>query len=127
VSWGETEVELEAMPVASGELADVAIDTESDEYDMPGALDATWQPADDGAFVRSRIPINHHAGGPTFTECRAPTSAGAFHADANMVNPLAVQTGLEFQGIDHVFIAAARTPQGCIEFRFGTPIYAFPN
>jgi hypothetical protein len=127
LSWGETQVTLEAMPIGSGELEELSIVTETGEYDMPGALDATWQPPGDGAFVRSRIPINHHAGGPTFTECRAPTSAGAFHAEADMINPLSVQTGLEFQGVDHVFIAAARTPQGCVEFRFGTRIYAFPN
>jgi hypothetical protein len=127
LSWAETQVTLEAMPVASGELDELSIATESDEYDMPGALDATWQPPGDAAFVRSRIPINHHAGGPTFTECSALTSAGAFHADADMVNPLAVQTGLEFQGVDHVFIAAAQTPQGCVEFRFGARILAFPN
>jgi len=127
LSWGEIQVVLDAMPVASGELDELAIETESDEYDMPGALDAAWQPPGDGSFVRSRIPINHHAGGPTFTECRAPSSAGGFHADAAMINPLAVQTGLEFQGIEHVFVAAARTPQGCVEFRFGARIYAFPN
>jgi hypothetical protein len=125
--WGDTEITLEPMPVASGELEDVAIDTESTQYNMPGALDAIWQPSGDGAFVRTRIPINHHAGGPTFTECRAPTSAGSFHADAEMINPLAVQTGLEFQGMDHVFIAAAQTPQGCVEFRFGTRLSAFPS
>lgn len=125
--WGDTQITLDAMPVASGELDDVAVDTESTQYNMPGALDATWRPSRDGAFVRSRIPINHHAGGPTFTECRAPTSAGSFHADANMINPLAVQTGLEFQGMDHVFIAAAQTPQGCVEFRFGTRLGVFPD
>jgi hypothetical protein len=127
LSWEEIEVVLDPMPIASGELEGVAIETESDVYNMPGALDAMWQPPGDGAFVRSRIPINHHAGGPTFTECRAPTSAGTFHADAGMINPLSVQTGLEFQGIQHVFIAAANTPAGCVEFRFGKAIYVFPN
>lgn len=127
LSWGETQVVLEPMLVGDAELEDIAIETASDQYDMPGALDATWRPPGDGAFVRSRIPINHHAGGPTFTECRAPSEAGAFHADAEMINPLSVQTGLEFQGIEHVFIAAAQTPQGCVEFRFGTFLYQFPN
>jgi hypothetical protein len=127
LSWGDTQIILDAMPVASGELADLAVDTESSTYDMPGALDATWQPPDDGAFVRTRIPINHHAGGHTFTDCHAPTSAGTFHADAEMIDPLSVQTGLEFQGIDHIFVAAAHTPQGCVEFRFGASISVIVN
>lgn len=126
LSWGDVEVQLPAMPVASGQLANAAVKTEGD-YDAPGALDATWTPSQSGAFVRSRIPINHHAGGPTFTECAAPESAGAFHADAEMIDPLAVKTGLEFQGLEHVFVAAATTPAGCIEFRFGASIPIFPQ
>ena len=88
---------------------------------------ALGKPAKDGAFVRTTIPINHHAGGPTFTECAAPDGSGAFHADAAMINPLAVKTGLEFQGVEHVFVAAAVTPQGCVEFRFGTKIPVQPR
>jgi hypothetical protein len=126
LSWGETEVRLAPMPVASAELDEIAVTTEGDSA-QPGALDATWKPSAQAAFVRSRIPINHHAGGPTFTECAAPESAGAFHADAEMIDPLAVITGLEFQGVEHVFVAAADTPQGCVEFRFGERISVFPN
>ena len=126
LSWGETQINLGAMPVASGTVANVAVETEGD-YATPGALDATWQPSAQGAFVRSRIPINHHAGGPTFTECAALESAGAFHADAAMINPLAVVTGLEFQGLQHVFVAAATTPAGCVEFRFGAEIPISPQ
>jgi hypothetical protein len=126
LSWGETEVTLDAMPVASASLGNVAVKTEGD-YAKPGALDATWKPSATGAFVRSRIPINHHAGGPTFTECAAPESAGAFHADAPMIDPLAVQTGLEFQGVEHVFVAAATTPAGCVELRFGAQILVSPQ
>jgi hypothetical protein len=118
LKWGETEVVLAPMAVASGELDNLTVDIEGD-YEKPDALDATWTPSDEGAFVRSTIPINHHASGPTFTECGAPDSAGSFHADAAMINPLSVVTGLEFQGIEHVFVAAAQTPQGCVEFRFG--------
>jgi hypothetical protein len=44
-----------------------------------------------------------------------------------MINPLAVVTGLEFQGLHHEFVAAATTPSGCVEFRFGTQIFVFPN
>lgn len=126
LEWGETQVVLEAMLVASGKLMDLVIEIEGDSS-MPGALDATWTPSTEGAFVRSTIPINHHAGGPTFTECGAPDSSGSFHADAEMIDPLSVQTGLEFQGVEHVHVAAAQTPQGCVEFRFGEQIFAFPN
>ena len=126
LKWGDTEVVLGPMAVASGELTDLEVKTEGDSS-QPGALDATWAPSTDGAFVRSTIPINHHAGGPTFTECSAPASAGSFHADAAMIDPLSVVTGLEFQGVEHVFVAAAQTPAGCIEFRFGEQIYALPN
>lgn len=126
LSWGDIEVTLEPMPVGSAQIDGAAVMIEGDSS-MPGALDATWQPSGNGAFVRSRIPINHHASGPTFTECAALESAGAFHADAEMVDPLAVVTGLEFQGLEHLFIAAANTPQGCVEFRFGEQVYVFPN
>ena len=44
-----------------------------------------------------------------------------------MIDPLAVITGLEFQGIEHVFVAAATTPEGCVEFRFGEQELVFPN
>jgi hypothetical protein len=126
LSWGDTEVTLDPMPVASGELQNAMVTIEGDSS-MPGALDASWQPSGQGAFVRSRIPINHHAAGPTFTECAVPENAGAFHADAEMVNPLAVETGLEFQGLEHIFVAAATTPEGCVEFRFGEQVFVFPN
>jgi hypothetical protein len=125
LSWGENEVQLDAMPVASGELTNAMVTTEGD-FEAPGALDATWQPSTGAAFVRSRIPINHHAAGPTFTECVAPESSGSFHADAEMIDPLAVITGLEFQGLEHVFIAAAHVPGGCIEFRFGAQVFVSP-
>lgn len=126
LSWGDMEVQLDAMPVAGANLTNAAVDIEGDS-EAPGALDATWKASPSGAFVRSRIPINHHAGGPTFTECAAPESAGAFHADAAMVNPLAVRTGLEFQGLRRELVAAANTPLGCVEFRFGEQILILPN
>jgi hypothetical protein len=126
LSWGDVEVQLAAMPVASGTLANAAVNIEGTS-EAPGALDASWTPSQQTAFVRSRIPINHHAGGPTFTECAAPESAGNFHADAAMINPLAVITGLEFQGLHHEFVAAANTPEGCVEFRFGAQIFVSPQ
>jgi hypothetical protein len=126
LSWGDVVVELAAMKVASAELDGATVEIEGDS-EKPGALDASWTPTNTGAFVRSTIPINHHAGGPTFTECAAPASAGAFHADAEMIDPLAVITGLEFQGLEHVYVAAAETPAGCVEFRFGEQLFVFPN
>jgi hypothetical protein len=124
--WGETTITLPPMAVASGELVGLRVSIEGDSQ-APGALDVTWAPSGQGGFVRSRIPINHHAAGPTFTDCAAPENAGSLHADADMVDPLAVKTGLEFQGVEHSFIAAAETDAGCVEFRFGTPILAFPD
>ena len=50
----------------------------------------------------------------------APVSAGSFRADADMVDPLAVSTGLEFQGVSHFAFAAAETAGGCVEFRLGS-------
>lgn len=126
LSWGETRVTLSPMPVGSGNIADLSVDIEGDSS-APGALDATWEPSAQGGFLRTRIPMNHHAAGPTFTECAAPESAGTFHADAEMVDPLAVVTGLEFQGVEHVFIAAAETAQGCVEFRFGPQLFVLPK
>ncbi|RYZ04036.1 MAG: hypothetical protein EOO73_25640 [Myxococcales bacterium] len=126
LSWGETEVTLAPMAVGSGDIAELAVDIEGDSS-APGALDATWEPSEQGGFVRTRIPMNHHAAGPSFTECAAPESAGAFHADAEMVDPLAVVTGLEFQGVEHSFIAAAETEQGCVEFRFGPQLLVLPD
>lgn len=126
LSWGSVEVQLAAMPVASANLQNAAVSIEGDSA-APGALEATWKASPTGAFVRSRIPINHHAGGPTFTECAAPESAGKFQADASMINPLAVRTGLEFQGLRHEFVAAANTPAGCVEFRLGEQLLILPN
>lgn len=126
LSWGDTQITLAPMPVGSGKIAELSVSIAGDSQ-TPGALDAMWQPSGQGGFLRSRIPINHHAGGPTFTDCAAPESAGAFHADAEMVDPLAVVTGLEFQGVEHVFIAAAETAQGCVEFRFGPQLFVFPE
>lgn len=70
-------------------------------------LDATWTPGDDAGPLTTTVSIHHHAGGPTFTPCVAPASAGAFHADAALVDPLARVTGLEFQRLDQVNGAAA--------------------
>ncbi|MFO0747865.1 MAG: hypothetical protein U1F43_19700 [Myxococcota bacterium] len=94
-------------------------------YDHPTGLDVHWTaPASAaGSRVFTHIPINHHAGGPTFTECDVASSAASFHVDGDMLAPLAVSTGLEFQGIEHMQVARAETPQGCVEVRFQVQQY----
>jgi CRP-like cAMP-binding protein len=87
----------------------------------PGALTATWTPG--VGRVRTIIPINHHAAGPTFTRCDVPSETGTFHADAEMITPLAVVTGLEFQGVEVANAAAAWVDVGCVDVRLGTSIY----
>lgn len=89
----------------------------------PGAIDASWTPIAEGSRVRTVIPINHHAAGPTFTSCDAPGPLGSFHADAAMIQPLAVVTGVEFQGVDAANTAAVETPEGCLEIRLGERQY----
>ena len=126
LTWGELEVDLAPFAYQSAPLADASVQIEGDSS-APGALDATWTSSAAGGYVMSRIPINHHAGGGTFTNCAAPLGAEAFHADAEMIDPLAVITGLEFQGLEYVNIAAAETSAGCIDFRLGEQIYVFPK
>ena len=88
-------------------------------YDAPESLDISWEPPGGDSQVFTNIPINHHAAGPTFTECLVDSALGDLHVDGDMLKPLAIATGLEFQGIEHVRVAAAQTPNGCFEFRFG--------
>jgi hypothetical protein len=125
LGWGDVEITVPelTMPVApfDGEV------TMEGDYDAPGALAATWTPRSDGAFVGTKININHHAAGPTFTVCQAPGDAGGFAATATMINPLAVSTGLEFQGIDVHQIASAWVRGGCVEVRMGKRHYVQPN
>jgi hypothetical protein len=94
LAWDEMTIEAPAMKIA-GVLENPAITLEGDSS-MPGALDASWSGATEG-HVFSTIPINHHAAGATFTHCAVPASEGGFHADAEMIDPLAVVTGVEFQ------------------------------
>jgi hypothetical protein len=115
--FGGEEIVVPALPFATP-IDDLAITGEGDSC-TPLGLDATWTPRDDGSRVRTVIPINHHAAGPTFTVCDVPATEGAFAADAEMLQPLAVITCLEFQGIDIAQTAAATTPLGCIDFRVG--------
>ena len=128
LTWGDRELVLPATARA-GAVTDVSVTAEG-TYERPDALDVTWSvPDDTDTSVATTIPINHHAAGPTFTVCRAPADSGGFTVPAPMVNPLAVVTGLEFQGVDHVRTAAVTLPEGCVDFWLGarTPAYAtFP-
>jgi len=117
LTWDDVEITLDPLAYEPGPLSNLKVMTEGVDS-TPGALDATWDVQPTG-YALSTIPINHHAQAGTFTFCAAPASAGAFHADAPMINPLAVITGLEFQGVEYVNVAAADTPFGCVEFRLG--------
>lgn len=89
----------------------------------PGDLQAAWTPLGDNARVRTLISINHHAAGPTFTRCDVPESEGSFSATSAMLVPLAVSTGLEFQGLETTQSTAVWTGQGCVDVRVGTQQY----
>lgn len=87
-------------------------------YDKPEGLEFKWEPPSEPARVFTRVPINHHVNDPTFVECDVDAASGSLKIDGQMLEPLAVSTGLEFQTIEHSRFAAAQTPQGCVEFRF---------
>lgn len=103
-----------SVPDPLPELAAILTGT----YDAPEAIDATWDPQPAGSHLHTLIRINHHAAAPTFTECAADASTGTLTIEEDMLVPLAVSTGLEFQYFDHVRFAAADTARGCVEFRF---------
>lgn len=123
VSWPGVTVHLAETAVPG--LLEGVTGTLEGGPDQPTAMDITWTPPTDGAEVFTRIPINHHAAGPTATECAVPASSGALHVDGSMLTPLSVITGLEFQGIEHVRFAAADTPDGCVELRL--TVQSYPN
>lgn len=114
--------EIALPPLGFGAaIPDLVVTGEGDST-TPLGLDATWTSRADDARVRTVIPVNHHAGGPTFTVCDVPAQAGSFHADAGMLQPLAVITGLEFQGLDVAQTAALHTAIGCVDVRLGVQI-----
>ena len=75
-----------------GEIPELAASLTGNS-EFPEAIDATWQPMDDGGTLFTNIPINHHAGGRTYTECAVDTSVGSLHIDGEMLEPLAVGHG----------------------------------
>lgn len=121
LTFGGQEVQVPELGLARG-LVDLVVVAEGNSM-APGALDATWSAPSEGGRVSTLIPINHHAAGPTFTRCDVDASVGHFEADAEMLAPLAVITGLEFQGVEHMQTAAAYTALGCVDVRLGMQIY----
>jgi hypothetical protein len=119
--FGDVDLELPALAYAPAPEG-LTVVGEGDAT-TPVSVDASWTPRDDGSRVRTVIPINHHAGGPTFTACDVPTNTGNLHADAGMLVPLATITGLEFQGLDVSQTAAAHIDAGCVEFRIGRQVH----
>jgi hypothetical protein len=116
LSWPGYVVTLSAT-TPPDELTDL-IGTLSGSDEAPTGLDFSWTAPNDGGQVYTHIPINHHAGGPTFTECFVDASVGELHVEQAMLEPLAIATGLEFQTLDQARFAAAETGAGCVEFRW---------
>ncbi len=115
IQYGDTHITLVATAAPTA-LVDLTGTLEGG-FEAPTKLDVAWSTTDAGTDVFTRIPINHHAAGPTFTECVVPGNAGALSVGQAMLEPLAVITGLEFQGLEHTRFAAAQTPAGCVEVR----------
>lgn len=118
LAWSNGDVvSLEPTALPAAPLDGLLVTAEGD-YDVPGAVTVSWTAPSDGAQVGTVIPINHHAGGPTTTTCLADGSVESFTADADMVNPLSVSTGLEFQGVFHGVVGSAQLAAGCVEVRY---------
>lgn len=97
--------------------------TSGGDYDKPGTLSVSWQGSSEG-WVSTTIPINHHANSPTFTTCHSAADQGTFEVPEAMVNPLAVSTGLEFQGLEHGQFAAVETSAGCVQISVVNRVYS---
>lgn len=110
-----------SVPVALESLNGTISGTENE----PTAVDITWFWSGPGDFgsVYTSIAINHHAGGPSFTECAVGVESQQLHIEGDVLVPLAVSTGLEFQNVEFARFAAAQTPAGCVEFRFAQRTY----
>jgi hypothetical protein len=108
-------ITMEETAIPSGLMSAMA--TYEGDPSAPDAMDISWSGATEGD-VFTHVPMNHHVGGPTFTECAVEAASGGLHIDGDMLKPLSVVTGLEFQGIEHVIFGAAETAAGCIEIRY---------
>lgn len=116
LTFGDIEVRLSPMAVP-GPLEGLSATLKGD-YSEPEELTVTWTPASGDSWVFTHVPMNHHVGGPTFTECRVSAAEGTLTIGGDMLAPLSLVTGLEFQGTDHARFASAETPLGCVEFAF---------
>ncbi|MES2638417.1 MAG: hypothetical protein V4850_03015 [Myxococcota bacterium] len=121
LSFAGQRIEVPELGLARG-VTHLTVGAEGDSM-APGALTATWTPPAEGGRVSTLVPINHHAAGPTFMRCDVDAAVGRFDADAAMLEPLAVVTGLEFQSVDHTQNAAAYTALGCVDVRLGVQMY----
>jgi hypothetical protein len=121
LTWPGGHVVSEEMELPTGLSATVS--AEGDPM-APGALTASWSGSEQG-WVATSISINHHAGAYTYTECRAEAVDGGFVAPAEMIDPLAVVTGLEFQGLTHGEHAAAEVEGGCVQVSVFTELSAY--
>lgn len=117
---GALSIESEEMALPEGITPKV---TSKGDYDTPGDLAVSWTGSTEG-WVRTEIPINHHANSPTFTSCHAGAEQGGFAVPGEMVNPLAVSTGLEFQGLHHGSFAAVETEAGCVQISVVNQVYS---
>ncbi len=124
VAWDSGfEVTLDSLQVPAA-LENLTAVLHGDSMNVE-SMDFSWTPPSDPAQVYTYIPINHHAGTVTNTQCLLPADAGALHIDGALLRPLAVVTGLEFQELLHARFAAAHVSAGCVEFRFFRSYY--PN
>ena len=71
----------------------------------------------------SLTKINHHVTAPTSTDCTVQASTGTLHFEEDMLLPLAVITGLEFQGVDHANVAAAELDADYVEVQLSVVNY----
>lgn len=110
---------VELPPLQVGPRVEVEIEIDDNEM-APGELIASWTPPETEGRMRTVIPINHHAAPGTFTVCDVASSAGGFTASAEQIDPLAVVTGLEFQGMASLQGGHIPSSDGCIEVAAST-------
>jgi hypothetical protein len=83
---------------------------------VPESIDIRWPAPVDGhvyayALLPSPYPLVRYA------ECVVDGAALEMPIEQDVLAPF-VGRGFEFQGVDHVYLAAATTPAGCLDIRF---------
>jgi hypothetical protein len=125
LSWDGTVASAPAWSPPTGDIGPaVAV---SGEWDAPGELVVTWTDQGESALVTTTVPINHHVPSSTFVHCVSAESTETFSAPAEMIDPLAVVTGLEFQGLEHERAYAVPVAGGCVQFRASAWVSAQPG